>query len=189
MTDTQTVLSILAADPEEEYISLPPGLFDHFWLRYIPEATFSMLQPILLKIPEKASKEEIIAYIKERFEAANKPVAFDFDSSDFQSEEERKEYELVRSREQKIRSVLEQNNLPYPSTVEESVQLLLRLGILVETEQDGKTVLDMVVDPFPKPQDVLEFEPAQLRRLEALQSGEETEDEEDALLIARRVLF
>jgi hypothetical protein len=189
MADVQTVLSNVSDQREELNITIPPGLFDYYWLRYIPEATFSMIQPILVQIARGSTREEIIRHVEDKFREEARPVCFNFEQQEFASELEKEEYEITRSREEKIRHVLDQNQLTYPVTVEDSIHLLFRLGILVETERDGKRLVDMVYHPFPKPQDVLTFEPAQLRRLEKLQSGEETENEADALMTARRVFF
>jgi len=45
--------------------------------------------------------------------------------------------------------------LKYPQTVEEAVDLLVHLKLAVEIEKDGKTIISPVLEPYPKPEDVL----------------------------------
>jgi hypothetical protein len=62
-------------------------------------------------------------------------------------------------REQWCESILIRSDWTYPTTVQDMVQLLIDIGILIEVNHREKTYLDLILKPFPRPEESLLLTP------------------------------
>jgi hypothetical protein len=58
-------------------------------------------------------------------------------------------------REQWCESILIRSDLTYPTSVQDMVQLLIDIGILIEVNHRETTYLDLILKPFPRPEESL----------------------------------
>ncbi|MED1787401.1 DUF6042 family protein [Brevibacillus laterosporus] len=164
-----TLFTTSMADVDEGTFPSPNGFYNKGWGRYVPIAFPLLVSFISMYSVQKKSREEMIQLIKQDvlpFNTKRNPLFFDFDAKrpTFKTGNEREEWLENFKRELRIKEIYERSGFKYPRTIEEGIDLLIAFGIVVEV--DGR--LDVVIDPFPDPCEVLCLDQEEIRILKSL---------------------
>ncbi|MGG0794379.1 DUF6042 family protein [Brevibacillus laterosporus] len=167
-----TLFTTSMADVDEGTFASPSDFYGKGWGRYVPTALFLLVSFISVYSKQKKPREEMIQLIKQDvlpFNTKRNPLFFDFDAKrpTFKTGNEREEWLENFKRELRIKEIYERSGFKYPRTIEEGIDLLIAFGIVVEV--DGR--LDVVIDPFPDPIEVLQLDRDELRVLERVRIG------------------
>ncbi|MCR8982906.1 DUF6042 family protein [Brevibacillus laterosporus] len=167
-----TLFTTSTADVDEGTFPSPNGFYNKGWGRYVPIAFPLLVSFISMYSVQKKSREEMTQLIKLdvlTFNTKRNPLFFDFDAKrpTFKTGNEREEWLENFKRELRIKEIFERSGFKYPRTIEEGIDLLIAFGIVVEV--GGR--LDVVIDPFPDPSDVLQLDRDELRVLERVRIG------------------
>jgi hypothetical protein len=181
MSGVQTILN---TGWKDERIYVPPGFIENAWNLFLPKGILSILLSVMTYIIRGYNKQEILEQMKiEEKQLALTPFSFQTAPMLLADEEKQVYLQLLR-RETGVRKILERSGFFYPATVEESIQLLVSLGILLEIEKQDGVYYDVVLHPFPLPEERLiltEQEMEEMNRYRnsqksAKHSGEDNED-------------
>lgn len=151
------VVTLLTTVIKEEHLRIPPVFFYNAWNVLLPQGTLSVLLSIMAYIRQGLSKEEIYESMEEEADLLDlHPFSF-ITIPVSQTQEEKHFYTQRFNRESEVRKLLDLSGFRYPRNIQDTITLLIKLGILIEVELDHeeKTYLDMILHPFPKPEDYL----------------------------------
>lgn len=150
------IQTILSAGWEHDELYVPPGFLRNAWNLFLPQGSLSVLLSTMSYILQGLSKEEVIEQMKEEEEELQlKP--FSFSAEDLPGEWDEATYQEMLNREKEVRRVLERSSLQYPTTIQEWLDLLIQVGIIIEVHYKGKQYLDLVVEPYPFPEQALKL--------------------------------
>jgi hypothetical protein len=147
------IQTILSTGWSEEYIQVPEVFFEFGWNLYLPQGMNSVVLSVVAFIYQGYSKSEIFLYMEEE---AEKLAIQPFPLAEAQAKQIQHHLFL---REQWCESILIRSDLTYPTTVQDMVQLLIDIGILIEVNHREKTYLDLILKPFPRPEESLLLTP------------------------------
>ncbi len=150
----------------QEEITLPPYFIEKGWNLFLPKGTVSLLLSVITYILQGYNKHEIYELMElEEKELSLTP--FDFTAPfAHKSEEARQVYLNIAKQESKIQSMLARSGLSYPQSVIDWIQLLIHLKIIHEVRQEDQVFLDVVIDPFPAPEEMLTLTVDERKKLE-----------------------
>ncbi|WP_139203277.1 DUF6042 family protein [Thermoflavimicrobium dichotomicum] len=157
---------MLSQSWDEGKVTLPPDFLQNGWNLFLPKGTISILLSVMTYILQGYTKEEILEWMKmEEKELSLSP--FDFTLPFVcKSEEEKQAYLNIARQERKICKILERSGYAYPKTIDEWIELLIQLKIVQEVKMDEAIYLDVVLEPFPHPEDMLKLTPDERKKLE-----------------------
>lgn len=139
----------------ERDMGIPPGFFRNGWNYFLPMGMCSLLLSVVKYITQGASEKEISE--KTNQEASRllyAPFNFQFPAK-FNSDEEKSVFCKVLERETRVSTILERTGIGYPKCIRHGIDLLLYSGILLRVGRNNMTYLDVVIEPFPFPENVL----------------------------------
>lgn len=149
-----TIQSVLNGGWESDEIFLPPGFLRNSWNEYLPKGSFSVLLSVMCYVFQGYSKDELIKLmIVEERELFLTP--FQFEEPKNCSAEERVLYSKNLAREVEIKQILERSGHTYPQNIEEFIYLFVHVGIVLEVNHQGDVFFDILIEPFPYPEDYL----------------------------------
>jgi hypothetical protein len=143
----QTILTSGWADTL--YVRVPTVFYETGWNLYLPQGMNSIILSVATFIFQGYTKSEIFRSMEEeaqRLEIQPFPL---------EQEELVKEHYPLYMRERWCESILERASLRYPTTIHEMVQLLIDVGILIEVKYRELMYLDLILQPFPRPEELL----------------------------------
>ncbi|WP_044642408.1 DUF6042 family protein [Risungbinella massiliensis] len=155
---------------KEEHLRIPPDFFYNAWNLLLPQGTLSVLLSVMAYVRQGLDKEEIYEVMTEEADLLElHPFSF-IATPAFQTPEEKHHYTQRLNRETEVRKVLELSGFRYPRNIQDSITLLIKFGILIEVELDQreKIYLDMILHPFPRPEEYLTLDE---QKLEEIQYG------------------
>lgn len=159
------VKTLLTKGWSEDSIFVPSGFFTYAWNLFLPHGTCSVLLSIMTFIIHGYTKTEIVELMKaEEKELSLLPFSFEIPKS-FECEQEKERFFAIYERELAVRHVLHRSHFKYPKTMIQWIHLLIQVGILREVRKGGKIYLDMIVHPFPLPEDVLMMDELEVRQI------------------------
>lgn len=137
---------------------LPKSFYEYGWAEWLPIANITTLPQISYCISKEFTREETVHYLSSHNTTDQLFMSFEHVERSFASEVQRNEYLLIYTRELLIKDKLEQNDLFYPNTMDEVIDLFLQIGFLTQhTDLSGNRILDMIIRPFPKVSDRLKY--------------------------------
>lgn len=149
------IQTILSTGWSDEYIQVPEVFFEFGWNLYLPQGMNSVVLSVVAFIYQGYSKSEIFFYMEEE---AEKLAIQPFPLAQAQAQAEQIQHHLFL-REQWCESILIRSDLAYPATVQDMVQLLIDIGILIEVNHREIIYLDLILKPFPRPEESLLLKP------------------------------
>jgi hypothetical protein len=151
MLGLQTVLN---GGWEHDDIFIPPGFLRNAWNLFLPKGSSSVLLSVMCYVIQGYAKEELIeSMIVEERELFLTP--FCFESGQNSSQATPDTYQQTLARETEIKAILERSGFAYPKNIEEFIYLFIHIGIVFEVNYRGAVFLDIVVAPFPSPEEGL----------------------------------
>ncbi|MCH5583906.1 DUF6042 family protein [Shimazuella sp. AN120528] len=150
------IQTILSTGWSAEYIQVPAVFFEFGWNLYLPQGMNSVVLSVVAFIYQGYSKSEIFLYMEQE---AEKLAIQPFPLAEAQKKQIHHHLFL---REQWCESILVRSDLSYPTTVKEMIQLLIDIGILIEVKHREKTYLDLILKPFPRPEESLSLTPEEM---------------------------
>lgn len=154
MFGIQTVLSD-GWDYKEKELHVPCGFLRNAWNLFLPKGSVSVLLSTMSYILQGLSKTELMEQLKEEeMELKLIPFSFRFDP---ERDINDNLFQSTLNREKRVRKVLIRSGLQYPKNIEEWVSLLIQVGIIIEVNYKGVLFLDMVLEPYPYPEQALKL--------------------------------
>lgn len=167
------IQTILSTGWSDEYIQVPEVFFEFGWNLYLPQGMNSVVLSVVAFIYQGYSKSEIFFYMEQE---AEKLAIQPFPLAQAQTKQIQHHLFL---REQWCESILIRSDLTYPTTVQDMVQLLIDIGILIEVNHRETTYLDLILKPFPRPEESLLLKPEEnnqtMNKMNFLSSNKEDE--------------
>lgn len=149
------VQTILNTGWKDERIYIPPGFIENAWNLFLPKGILSILLSVMTYVIRGYNKQEILKQMEiEEQQLALTPFSFQT-APMLLSDDEKQVYLQLLRRETGVRDILERSGYFYPTTVEEAIQLLISLGILLEVQKQDGVYYDVVLHPFPLPEERL----------------------------------
>lgn len=150
---------------KEERIYVPPGFFRNGWNLFLPKGTCSLILSVMSYVIQEFNKTEIMdSMIEEEDRLCLTPFHFQI-SLEFSTDEERDCYMSLWQREKDVKQILERSGFSYPQSVSQWIHLLTRLGIFLEFRKKMVDYLDVVIEPFPYPEEYLHLSGHELNLL------------------------
>ena len=151
MLGVQTVLNGGWAHRE---IFIPPKFLHNAWNLFLPKGSSSVLLSVMCYVIQGYSKDELIKlmFVEEQ-ELYLTPFQFEQPIDDFDVESS--VYKQTLDREKGIKKILERSGFSYPKNIEEFIYLFVHIGIIVEVNYQGSVFLDILIEPFPYPEESL----------------------------------
>lgn len=151
MLGVQTVLNGGWAHRE---IFIPPKFLHNAWNLFLPKGSSSVLLSVMCYVIRGYSKDELIKlmFVEER-ELYLTPFQFEQPTNDL--EEDNDLYLQTLERETGIKKILERSGFSYPKNIEEFIYLFIHTGIILEVNYRGAVFLDILIEPFPYPEESL----------------------------------
>lgn len=138
----------------DEHLQIPPAFLYHGWNLFLPQGTPSLMLSVMYYIIEGLNQKEIFqAMVNEAELLSLHPFSF-LQTPDLSTEKEKAIYKEKFERETRIKQVLERSGYQYPKNVQDSLLLLIKLGIFIQVEigEEKEIYLDMILEPFPRPE-------------------------------------
>ncbi|RAL25908.1 DUF6042 family protein [Thermoflavimicrobium daqui] len=166
---------MLSQSGEVSNITLPASFLQNGWNLFLPKGTISIMLSVMTYILQGYSKAEILELmIMEEEELSLTPFNFTVPFT-YKTEEEKQVYLTISRQEKRIYKVLERSGYTYPKTIQEWVELLIELKIIQEVIREEKIFLDIVIEPFPHPKEVLTLTTDELKKLDKYQINQHIE--------------
>lgn len=155
------IQTVLSTGWTGEYIHVPAVFFEFGWNCYLPQGMHSVMWSVSSFIYQGYSKVDIFFYMKEEAEklalepypiAQNRNIWYQSDQP----------IHSLFVREQRCEAILARSSLAYPTSIQEMVQLLIDIGILIEVKYRDTIYLDLILKPFPRPEESLIITPEEM---------------------------
>jgi hypothetical protein len=150
------IQTILSTGWPEEYVQVPAVFFDFGWNLYLPQGMNSVVLSVVTFIYQGYSKSEILLFMEKE---AQKLSIEPFPLAIEQGNHFLHQHKDLYLRERWCESILVRSSFTYPTTIQDMVQLLIDVGILIEVDYRKITYLDLILKPFPRPEDSLLLTP------------------------------
>lgn len=135
---------------EAPYVRVPAVFYEFGWNLYLPQGMNSVVLSVVTFIYQGYTKSEILQSMEEEAQRlAIQPFPLEQRQNTVQS------YYHLYLRERWCESILVRSSLHYPTTIQEMIQLLIDIGILIEVKYREHTYLDLILQPFPRPEELL----------------------------------
>ncbi|SEN06058.1 hypothetical protein SAMN05444955_105158 [Lihuaxuella thermophila] len=159
------VCTVLNGGWKEERVCVPDGFFRNGWNLLLPKGTCSVILSVMSYVIQGLDKAEILDSMKEEEERlCLTPFHFQI-PHEFPTDEEKEWYMSLWQREKDVKQILERSGLSYPQTVTQWIHLLVRLGIFLEVRRKSADYFDLVIEPFPYPEEYLHLSGPELNWL------------------------
>jgi hypothetical protein len=146
------IQTILSTGWSEEYIQVPAVFFELGWNLYLPQGMNSVVLSVVTFIYQGYSKSEIFKFMEQE---AKRLSIEPFPLAKAQKKRLNCTHGDLYLREQWCESILVRSSLAYPITITDMIQLLIDVGILIEVKYREITYLDLILKPFPRPEESL----------------------------------
>ncbi|WP_028775370.1 DUF6042 family protein [Shimazuella kribbensis] len=155
------IQTILSTGWSEEYVQVPAVFFEFGWNLYLPHGMNSVVLSVVTFIYQGYSKSEIFMFMEQE---AQRLSIEPFPLAEAQKKSlNHSHHNHLYLREQWCESILMRSSLTYPTTIQDMIQLLIDIGILIEISLRDIIYLDLILKPFPRPEESLLLTPNENR--------------------------